>query len=277
MKDQNEKDNSITLIVIVISVITVIVMSWIYTYSTLKPLEETTRGTFGDMFGGLNALFSGFAFGGIILTIFLQSRELSLQRDELRDTREEFKVQNFTLSLQRFENTFFSSIELLHNILNNYTETKSEVTSFGQYPYTINGRDVLKIHGERLSVVMSTDGDLTSNFYSEYKFINIQFEHYFRNLLNIIQSIHDFKIEDDNIGGQKVIEIKMKYIEILKSNLNQYDFLWLFYYCLVIDTKSRNKALLETYSFFSDINLMLINNFDHMRYYSNNAYRSKYE
>ena len=46
-------------------------------------------GTFGDMFGAINALFSGLAFAGIIFTILLQREELKLQRKELELTREE--------------------------------------------------------------------------------------------------------------------------------------------------------------------------------------------
>jgi len=48
-----------------------------------------TRGQFGDMFGALNALFSGLAFAGIIYTIRQQSEDLELQREELKLTRQE--------------------------------------------------------------------------------------------------------------------------------------------------------------------------------------------
>lgn len=47
------------------------------------------RSSFGDMFGSINALFSGAALAGIIYAIFLQKRELQLQRHELELTREE--------------------------------------------------------------------------------------------------------------------------------------------------------------------------------------------
>lgn len=47
------------------------------------------RGTFGDMFGAVNALFSGLALAGVIYTILLQRHELALQRKELELTREE--------------------------------------------------------------------------------------------------------------------------------------------------------------------------------------------
>ncbi len=50
-----------------------------------------TRGQFGDVFGVVNALFSGLAFTGLIYTVFLQREELSLQRKELELTRQELK------------------------------------------------------------------------------------------------------------------------------------------------------------------------------------------
>ena len=33
------------------------------------------RGTFGDAFGSINALFSGLAFGGVVLAIILQTKK----------------------------------------------------------------------------------------------------------------------------------------------------------------------------------------------------------
>jgi hypothetical protein len=47
------------------------------------------RASIGEMFGAVNALFSGLAFVGVIGAILLQSEELSLQRDELKLTRTE--------------------------------------------------------------------------------------------------------------------------------------------------------------------------------------------
>lgn len=51
----------------------------------------TDRGTFGDMFGAINTLFSGLAFAGVIYAVFLQSKELNLQREELALTRIELE------------------------------------------------------------------------------------------------------------------------------------------------------------------------------------------
>ena len=53
--------------------------------------SNEARGTFGDMFGAVNTLFSGLAFAGVIYAILLQRKELSLQRKELELTRGELE------------------------------------------------------------------------------------------------------------------------------------------------------------------------------------------
>jgi len=51
----------------------------------------SNKGQFGDMFGGLNSLFSGLAFAGVICAILMQKQELKLQREELENQRKEMK------------------------------------------------------------------------------------------------------------------------------------------------------------------------------------------
>lgn len=84
------------------------------------------------MFGGVNALFSGFAFAGVIYAIFLQKSELSLQRRELQYTRQELKGQkeqlenqNKTLQKQNFEETFFQLLRLHNDIVNSIDLVKT--------------------------------------------------------------------------------------------------------------------------------------------------------
>ena len=49
------------------------------------------RGTFGDLFGAVNALFSGLAFVGLIYTILLQRKDLQFQKNEIALNRNELK------------------------------------------------------------------------------------------------------------------------------------------------------------------------------------------
>lgn len=61
------------------------------------------RGQFGDMFGAVNALFSGLGFAGLLYTIVLQQNQLSMQRDELALQREELKLQRGEMVASRVE------------------------------------------------------------------------------------------------------------------------------------------------------------------------------
>lgn len=105
---------------LLIIVVALVVTAWGGSGYLLSKMKD--RGTFGDMFGAVNALFSGLAFAGVIFAILLQREELSLQRKELELTRSELagqknemELQNKTLLKQKFENTFFSLLEQ-HNI-----------------------------------------------------------------------------------------------------------------------------------------------------------------
>lgn len=58
------------------------------------------RGQFGDLFGAVNALFSGLAFAAFLYALHLQRQELGLQRTELRMQREEMTKSREELSKQ---------------------------------------------------------------------------------------------------------------------------------------------------------------------------------
>jgi hypothetical protein len=82
-----EKDLNRLAGIALVFVVVIWVVGLIGTYHWFKEWE--IRGQFGDMFGAVNALFSGLAFAGIIYTIYLQRNELQLQRAELELTRNE--------------------------------------------------------------------------------------------------------------------------------------------------------------------------------------------
>jgi len=78
------------LIGLVVAVLVVHLAYGIIVYRSVDSWND--RGTFGDMFGGVNSLFSGLAFAGVIYAIFLQQYELRLQRKELRLQREAMQL-----------------------------------------------------------------------------------------------------------------------------------------------------------------------------------------
>ncbi|MDM1022089.1 hypothetical protein QSV37_17595 [Acinetobacter sp. VNK23] len=58
-------------------------------------------GTYGDSYGSLNTLFSGFAFAILIISLFMQRQELAAQRKELEAQRHEIKESNAIAEAQR--------------------------------------------------------------------------------------------------------------------------------------------------------------------------------
>ena len=79
---------------IILAGLLLIVLLWLLYPLILKfmfGIDAESLGLWGDQFGGFNALFSGLAFAGLILTLYFQSNELALQREELRLQRTEQK------------------------------------------------------------------------------------------------------------------------------------------------------------------------------------------
>ncbi len=89
-KEILETDDKLKPLIIAFSVIMVV---WILSFVLIFYSFDTwgDRGTFGDAFGAINSLFSGLAFAGIVYTILLQRKELTLQRMELVETRKELR------------------------------------------------------------------------------------------------------------------------------------------------------------------------------------------
>ncbi len=73
----------------VIAIIIIWLLSAIIIYY-ISP-NWSDRGTIGDMFGAVNALFSGLAFVGLIYTIMLQREEISMNMKEIELNRKELK------------------------------------------------------------------------------------------------------------------------------------------------------------------------------------------
>lgn len=80
----------------------IVIALWIFTPFLLhNHFEDWAKsGQFGDLFGSVNALFSGLAFVALIYTIHLQRQELALQRIELKLQRAEMAASRGELAAQ---------------------------------------------------------------------------------------------------------------------------------------------------------------------------------
>lgn len=129
-KLQTEEDREAsgwTLFVILLMIIVI----WLASGWLLSSIPE--RGTFGDMFGAINALFSGSAFATLIYTVFLQRTELKIQRQELAETRKELQrsaaaqqASEVALRAQAEASAQSANLAAVNSLLTIYREAISE-------------------------------------------------------------------------------------------------------------------------------------------------------
>lgn len=278
MERNREKENKNYKPYIIWAVIIVIVLwglSWLFIWLGFSKGDD--RGTFGDMFGAVNALFSGLAFAGLIVTLLFQKEELGLQRNELTQTREElknqrleFEEQNKTLKLQRFENTFFSMLSLQQEIVSNI-RFKGNLEEFGcgygcensdkMNIIDTSGREVFNvIYTYLIKDKIKTNG-LES--YSECTEIS-KFDHYFRHLYRIIKFVQNSEL---------TLKEKYEYTSIVRAQLSDYELAMLFYNCLNYAGKEKFKPLIETYALLKNLRDELLVDEEHENLYQPGAYK----
>lgn len=211
------------------SLLGVVLVLWILSLILIPSYLDgwNNRGTFGDMFGAVNALFSGLAFGGLIYTIYLQSKELSLQREELEQTREELKgqkiqleKQNENLTKQNFEITFFNMLKNLQSIVNNMVHPQIKQTGRIYLHHLFEVYEVNATANESFKSLTHTSNEnkkerirevvlkIYDSIFSEHSY---NLGHYYRTIHNLLKLIEkEFESK----------EIRLKYASILQAQLS---------------------------------------------------------
>ncbi|WP_160036985.1 hypothetical protein [Paenibacillus sp. An7] len=122
---------------IIMGFILIYTVGAIWLYKSTNTWED--RGSFGDMFGSLNALFSALALGAVIYTTNLQRQDLKLQK-EMQETQlkelkaqaksseksaEQLEEQQRLLNFQIAQETVLNFINLKNKIIQDLQASKS--------------------------------------------------------------------------------------------------------------------------------------------------------
>lgn len=237
--------------------IIVLIVSWGLFGAKIVSLigEQSYPGTFGDMFGVLNALFAGLAFAGIIYSILLQNADLKLQKEELRLTREEMiaqkeemrgqkeqmELQNKTLSRQKFENTFFQLLKMFQDtVKDTYWKEGNENVDEGPMAFSRLTKRLNQHLHQKCRENHTPDNDILkileygSGFFSSYQ---NKLGHYFRALYHILKFIKNSDVEN-----------KRFYTGLLRAQLSSGELTLLFYNCQTIHGMDKLKPLVEEFS-----------------------------
>lgn len=283
-KDNNGRLKTKAIFWAAVCIVIIVCVAYFLLFYFLIPVNMEERGQFGDMFGFIGALFSGLAFAGLIVTM-LQQREdlqnqkdeinlqrqdleaqteaLRLQKEEIAQTNKELKEQNKTIMLQRFENTFFSMLELQQTIVN---ELRYELVNV-EY----KGRNVLSVIYKQIKNKAYVDNRLTLEdsiekylqCYYTYVFNGI-LDHYFRYLYRIIKLVDE---------SQCLTNVeKYNYLCLLRAQLSKDELLMLFYNGLSDYGNEKFKPLIEKYALFKNIRSEFLLRHNHYELYASGAY-----
>jgi hypothetical protein len=226
-----------------------VIVTWAISGYVIYHFVGPERGIFGDMFGAVNALFSGLAFVGFLYTILLQRADLKLQkhehdlsRAEMAAQREQLVQQNDTLRLQSFESTFFQLLRLQNDIVNAIDLTRSDTGEV-----TLRGRDCFRVFYAsfcaRWNEARSDDAGPTTLDRIRRTYLNFSAEieaeagHYFMTLYNILKYVDSSDVAQ-----------KKRYSNLVRAQLSSYEVALLFYACLSERGAAKFKPLIERYA-----------------------------
>lgn len=76
------------ILFIILSILLIWLSAWLSVVYKSSLIAKLTSQPLADVFNSINALFAGLAFGGVIVTVYLQILEMQDTRDELKRTAE---------------------------------------------------------------------------------------------------------------------------------------------------------------------------------------------
>lgn len=275
METNGKKDNWLKCLLCAVGGI-IIIMS-IFAICIICFIDKwDERGQFGDLFGAVNALFSGLAFAGLIITIRQQHQDLEYQRqsieqtnEEMRNQTREFDKQNRTLKIERFENTIFKMLEVQQSIVNDLYAADSHIENIREEnprDYNLVSKEVLSkdeyrgrnmfyyafmvcghyIESKRVEGLYNIIKEIGKVHFDDY-FTTSMFDHYFRHLYTILRFIS----ENEWIG----VDRQYQYATVVRSTLSRYELVMLYYNGFF---HPKMKKMLEKYSMLNNLRTFLL-------------------
>ncbi|OAZ49745.1 putative phage abortive infection protein [Paenibacillus polymyxa] len=167
------------------TIISVVVFAWFVLGALAYFIFEnwTDRGTFGDMFGSVNVLFSGLAFASVMYTIHLQKQDLNIQREvqqiQIQDMKmqaqataksaEQLEGQQQLLNFQVVQGTVLNLINIKNRFIKDF-----RWSPYGKHSAGYDLEETQELYGEEAVLgyfrlfINSPDSALTDTFFSKY-------------------------------------------------------------------------------------------------------------
>lgn len=280
MADKNNwekrlSDNSLTILVVIllVAVISAVLVIGFYVAYFRGMAPAATWGQVGDFFGGtLNPIFGFLSVMALLAALVIQSRELKVSTQELRNSAQALDAQNKAIAHQSFEQTFFSWLK-------SYRDSVNEI----EYPSggkVFNGRKAMyswwelalgtnsvayeycRIKGvqkegfswEQYFDALAEEDPIgmaelaLKQWEGVYQLNEYQLDSLFRNLYRLILWVHSQ--DEDRINRAQ----KWLYISIVRAQLSWTEMVLLFYNGYTY-RGAKFKRLVEQYALFDNLNM----------------------
>lgn len=231
---------------------------YVFLYSGMEGVDElkgVRSGTFGDAFGALNALFSGLAFSGVLVTLLLQRTDLAESREQV--------------ARQQIESHFFNLLGLQQAVVQGFDLHDSDDAS----KLIAQGRDCFRTWRNHLVQRYDDYPHIKPGWKLETeRFVwasNKMIEKYqgdaglyFRSLYSIFKFV---ELSDHKDKRQLAL--------MVRSFLSDYELVVIFYNCF-----SRRgvgfKKYAEKFALFDNLDVELLLKVSHVRHFDKSAFGS---
>ena len=255
MRINSERKSRLSPINVFLISFAFILVSTVVYYFLINMLvvDPGERGTFGDQFGGLTALFSGLAFAGLIVTLYMQQKDLSAQREELKRSNLEF-------ALQRFDSSFFGMIKMLNDHVSSITYENQS----GRPAISILSLEIKRnCQSVRLSVIGSMEevlGDNKSEFRKSLSEIFVEHDDKLGPYLRILHNVYRLIDAETNLDEKQ----KSDYARIARAQISLAE-LDLIFINGVTAQAERFKPLIEKFTILKHTSPSTIKNYGFIR------------
>jgi hypothetical protein len=242
---------------VVIAVVGGYVSYFFFLYSGLsdvsgEELKGVRSGTFGDAFGVVNALFSGLAFSGVIVTLLYQRADLAESRSQI--------------NRQQIESQFYNLLSLQQSIVQGFDLHNSADSS----KLVAQGRDCFRIWRSHLVERYEIFPTLKPNrsepdrvVWASSKMVE-KYQGdaglYFRSLYSVFRFIDSSTHED-----------KQRLAVTVRSFLSDYELVALFYNCFSRRGGGFVKYVCK-YALFDNLDVELLLKVGHVRHFEKSAF-----
>jgi hypothetical protein len=212
-------------------------------------------GNYGSFLQGTTASLWSLAGLLIIFVAFLaQKQQLLRQELELQKQAKQFELQQQSIKLQNFENSFFQLLSLHNQIVTSMrgTSMMSRDESFGRACFEKWYDDFKTVRWSNPKNAAPVDVPVLKRYSWLYDMHQGELGHYFRNLYHVIKFVKESEaLKNDN----PIIEYKnrRRYTSLVRATLSQFELALLFYNG-ISDNGDKFKPLIEEFG--------LLENFD---------------